>query len=195
MRLTKKSGGVVAAVVMAGGLTAASATSAFADSPAHGSKTAAAAKGSEQAKKDAKKDAKKHAGHHHGLGMHGERTVKGKDGKTVVQEWQAGTVTAVGGTTVTVKSADGFTMTWTLDSATKVRAGAAGATSKVGDKVLVEGVKSGSVNQARVVVDRTARHAAKPSGKDKDKTAPGAGKHRKPGAPPNHDGTPAAHTA
>ncbi|NUP50201.1 MAG: hypothetical protein HOW97_23260 [Catenulispora sp.] len=189
MKLTKKSGGVVAAVVMAGGLTAASATSAFADSPAHSPKTAAAAKGAEQAKKDAKK----HAGRHHRLGMHGERTVKGKDGKTVVQEWQAGTVTAVSGHTVTVKSADGFTMTWTLDSATKMRAGTTGATAKVGDKVLVEGVKSGSVNQARVVVDRTDRHAAKAPGKNK--TAPGAGKHRKPGAPPSHDGTSAAHNA
>ncbi|NUS57482.1 MAG: hypothetical protein HOV66_21895 [Streptomycetaceae bacterium] len=198
MRLTKKSGGVVAAVVMAGGLTAASAASAFADAPAHGSKTASAAKGSEHAKKDAKKGtAKTHKGHHHRLGMHGERTVKGKDGKTVVHEWQSGTVTAVSGNTVTVKSADGFTLTWTVDSATKVHAGPAGAKAKVGDKVLVEGVKSGAVNQAHIVLDRTARHAGKNAEKpgDKDKNTPPAGKHRKPGTPQDHDGTAAAHTA
>ena len=184
MKLTKKSGGVVAAVVMAGGLTAASATSAFADSPAHTAKTASAAKGTAHTKKDTKDNAgKTHKGRHHRLGLHGERTVKGKDGKTVVHEWQTGTVTAVSGDTITVKSADGFTMTWSLDSTTKVRAGTAGTKAKVGDKVLVEGVKSGSVNQARILLDRTA-----------------TGKHRKTGAPHgaphSHDGkTLAAHTA
>ncbi|GAA1958741.1 hypothetical protein [Catenulispora subtropica] len=171
MKLTKKSGGVVAAVVMAGGLTAASATSAFADAPAHSSKSVPAAK--------------THKGLHHRLGMHGERTVKGKDGKTVVHEWQAGVVTAVSGDTVTVKSTDGFTLTWTLDSTTKVHAGTQGAKAKVGDKVLVEGVKSGSANQARVLIDRTDKHAKK---------APG-GKHRKPTAPHGHDRKTSAHDA
>ena len=186
MKLTKKSGGVVAAVVMAGGLTAASATSAFADAPAHTSKTAAAAKGSDAAKKD---KAKTHHGRHHRLGTHGERTVKGKDGKTVVHEWQVGAVTAVSGDTVTVKSSDGFTMTWTASSSTKLHTGKAGSDVKVGDKVLVEGVKSGSVNEAHVVIDRTAGHAAKPAekpGDGKDKK-PATGKHRKPGTPQSHD--------
>lgn len=184
MKLTKKSGGVVAAVVMAGGLTAASATSAFA-APAHPSKTASAAKGSDAAKKD---DAKTRHGRHHRMGTHGERTVKGEDGKTVVHEWQVGAVTAVSGDTVTVKSSDGFTMTWTAGSTTKLHTGKAGSKVKVGDKVLVEGVKSGSVNEAHVVIDRTARHAAKTPekpGEDKDKK-PATGKHRKPDAPQSH---------
>ncbi|MFD0639286.1 hypothetical protein ACFQ9X_54615 [Catenulispora yoronensis] len=111
MRLTKKRGGVIAAVVMAGGLTAASATSAFGAAPAHSSKTQLGPR----------------HGTHQRLGMHGERTVKGKDGKSVVHEWQTGTVTAVSGDTVTVKSTDGFTLTWTVDATAKAHLGGRGA--------------------------------------------------------------------
>jgi hypothetical protein len=193
MKLTKKSGGVVAAVVMAGGLTAASASSAFASAPAHGPKTTPVAKDADQ-----HKTAKTHTGRHHRTGTHGERTVKGKDGKTVVHEWQIGTVTAVGGSTVTVKSTDGFTLTWTTGSAAKVRAGDRGTQVKVGDKVLVEGVKAGAVNQARVVLDHTAQQADR-NDKDADHDGNGrqdtekdkapTGKHRKAGAPQTGEGT------
>ena len=192
MKLTKKSGGVVAAVVMAGGLTAASASSAFAAAPTHAPKTTPVAKGTDHDKKD---NAKTHKGrHHHRMGTHGERTVKGKDGKSVVHEWQSGTVTAVKGDTVTVKSTDGFTLTWTTSTTTMVHAGAKGAQVKVGDKVMVEGVKAGAVNQAHHVMDHTAQQAGNNADKagDKDKRAghdqdgqgkAPTGKHRKVEAP------------
>jgi hypothetical protein len=51
--------------------------------------------------------------------LHGEMTVQGKDGvkKIVVQR---GTVTAVDAKTVSVKSSDGFALTWTLGDKVRV---------------------------------------------------------------------------
>jgi hypothetical protein len=52
--------------------------------------------------------------------LHGEITVQGRDGvRTVVV--QRGAVTAVDGRAVTVKSADGWTLTWTLGDDVRVR--------------------------------------------------------------------------
>jgi hypothetical protein len=86
--------------------------------------------------------------------LHGEAVVQTDDGtKTVVV--QRGTVTAVDATTVTVKSADGFTLTWTFGDAVKVikdRAQAAPSALTVGTAVGVAGEKDGSTTTARLVV-------------------------------------------
>ena len=170
MKLTKKGGGIAVAVVLAGGLAAAGTTTAFA-APA-GSAHSAAAKSAE--KKDAgKKAAGRAARFLHG--QHGEKTVTGKDGKTVTHEWQVGKVTAVGTGSLTVQSGDGVSWTWTTSADTKVRA-PQHAAAQVGDEVLVTGVKAGTGNEARVVVDPGQDKIQK--WEQKHQQAP-QGKHRK----------------
>jgi len=85
--------------------------------------------------------------------LHGEFVVQTKDGlKTVVL--QKGSVTALSATSVTVKSTDGFTVTWTINDQTKVRkdkAPAASTALKSGLVVRVVGPKDGSTTTARVI--------------------------------------------
>jgi len=92
----------------------------------------------------------------HGLrsrALHGEFVVQTKDGlKTVVL--QKGSVTALSATSVTVKSTDGFTVTWTINDQTRVRkdkAAAASSDLKSGLVVRVVGPKDGSSTTARVI--------------------------------------------
>jgi hypothetical protein len=86
--------------------------------------------------------------------LHGEITVQGKDGvRTVVV--QRGTVTAADATTVSVKSTDGFTQTWTLGDKLRVvqnRAAADRAAVKTGAVVGVAGAKTGDTTTARLIV-------------------------------------------
>jgi hypothetical protein len=85
--------------------------------------------------------------------LHGEVTVQGKDGtKTIVV--QRGSVTAVNGGSLTVKSTDGYTLTWTLagkativQNKKKVEATAL----KAGEQVGVAGTKDGSADDARLI--------------------------------------------
>jgi hypothetical protein len=70
---------------------------------------------------------------------HGEVTVRDSSGAAVVMTVQRGTVTASSPSSLSVKSADGFTATYSLDSTTR---GASGAVAK-GDVVLVVAKKSG----------------------------------------------------
>jgi len=85
--------------------------------------------------------------------LHGEMTVQGKNGvKTVVV--QRGTVTAVDATSVSVKSTDGFTQTWTLGDPLRVvqnRKAADAAAIKTGAEVGVAGKKDGDKTVARLV--------------------------------------------
>ena len=81
--------------------------------------------------------------------QHGELTVQDQAGKAVVMTLQRGTVTTVSSTSVTVKSADGFTATYAVDDATR---GRAGAVTK-GDAVLVVAQKTG----AKAVAIRAVR--------------------------------------
>ncbi len=90
---------------------------------------------------------KTHAGKHHaGLrGVeHGELTVHTKAGDKVV-DVQRGTVTAVDATSVTVKSLDGFSASYTLDPTTKVhkdkKAAAVGDVA-VNDRVQLQATKT-----------------------------------------------------
>ncbi|MGI5242501.1 hypothetical protein [Dactylosporangium sp. CA-139066] len=85
--------------------------------------------------------------------LHGEVVVQTKDGpQTVVV--QRGTVTAKGDGSVTVKSTDGFTLTWTTNDTTKVAAGGRKAALDqvvLGAQVGIGGVKS-DPQVARLVV-------------------------------------------
>lgn len=107
-------------------------------------------------------------GHHRGapgrgLGgaLHGELVVpKGTGFQTV--DVQRGDVTAVSPTSLTVKSADGFTKTYVLTPATIVEAGRDGITTvKVGEKVGVLATVTGNVATARHVRDLTQLKAAR----------------------------------
>ncbi|GAA2539838.1 hypothetical protein GCM10010435_03970 [Winogradskya consettensis] len=77
--------------------------------------------------------------------LHGEITVQVKEGtRTVVV--QRGTVTATDAKTLSVKSSDGFTQTWTLGDKAKVQ-----GTLKTGAEVGVAGRKDGDATVARLV--------------------------------------------
>jgi hypothetical protein len=88
--------------------------------------------------------------------LHGEVTLQTKKGvQTVVV--QRGTVTAVNATTVTVKSSDGFTETWTFADKLRVRSErkkADRAAIVVGAEAGVAGAKVGDTATARLIVVR-----------------------------------------
>ena len=103
-----------------------------------------------------------HGGHGHGgpkgirggfgRPLHGELVVPGADGtgtRTVLV--QRGTVTARTGTSVTVRSTDGFTVTWAVDARTTVRTGPRAGTTT---PPSVDGLAVGDV--VHVTGDRTA---------------------------------------
>jgi hypothetical protein len=85
--------------------------------------------------------------------LHGEVTVQTKNGvKTIAV--QRGSVTAVTGTSVTVKSTDGYSLTWTLAAqVTVVQSKKKVATSalKAGEQIGVAGTKDGSADDARLI--------------------------------------------
>jgi len=81
-----------------------------------------------------------------GRALHGEFTVSTKNGVKTFDA-QNGQVTAVSATSMTVRSSDGFSLTWTLDASTRVRVhGAKGSVSDITDgaTVRVLGLKSGT---------------------------------------------------
>jgi hypothetical protein len=89
-----------------------------------------------------------------GKALHGEATVQTDDGtKTVVV--QRGTVTAVTPTSLTVKSTDGFSLTWTYGNPIKViqnKVEVAPGTLAVGATVGVAGTRTGTATTASLVV-------------------------------------------
>lgn len=91
-------------------------------------------------------------------GVHGEATVRRKDGFHLAT-WQRGKVTAVSGTSLTVRSADGASWTWTANGGTRVRKNGEKAGLKAlatGDQVVVAGERSGGTRTARLV--RVPKH-------------------------------------
>jgi hypothetical protein len=86
---------------------------------------------------------------------HGRLTMRTKTGDEVV-DVQRGQVTAVNATSVTVKSQDGFTATYAVGSAAKIRVKkqtAAMSGVHVGDRVGVTAVHSGSTDTVRRLAD------------------------------------------
>lgn len=86
---------------------------------------------------------------------HGEVTLRSKTGDKVF-DLQRGVVTTVSSTSVTVKSKDGFTATYTVGSGTKVRKqkqASAIADVHTGDRVGVLALHSGSTDTLRRLRD------------------------------------------
>ena len=89
--------------------------------------------------------------------IHGEFTVPKSGGGYQTIVVQRGTVTAVSGTSITVKSSDGYTLTYAVPSKTVVGAQAAGIGSvKKGDTVFVTATVSGTTATAVSILDATA---------------------------------------
>lgn len=108
-----------------------------------------------------------------GLGdaLHGEFTTRAPGGGYQVMTAQLGAATAVSATSITVKSEDGFTRTYTVGDGTLVNAGNDGiADVHTGDQVRVRGVVKDGATTAVTVLDVTTvkqlrgRWRAKPSG-------------------------------
>jgi hypothetical protein len=86
--------------------------------------------------------------------LHGEAVVQTTEGvKTVVV--QRGTITAIDASSVTVKSADGYTLTWTFGDPVHVvehRTSVQPSELAVGATVGVAGAKNGDQTTARLIV-------------------------------------------
>jgi hypothetical protein len=86
--------------------------------------------------------------------LHGETVVQTKDGvKTVA--FQRGTVTAISTTSVTVKSTDGFTQTWTIGDKLDVvqhRKTVQASEVKAGAEIGIAGPKENGALTARLIV-------------------------------------------
>jgi hypothetical protein len=95
---------------------------------------------------------------HHGLldrAEHGQVTVRTKTGTEVI-DVQRGLVTAVSPTSITVKSKDGFSATYVVNSATKVsKTGKQSAIGSVasGDNVAIAAIHSGNTDTAKRIGD------------------------------------------
>jgi len=86
---------------------------------------------------------------------HGEVTLNGKNHKVV--DVQRGEVQAVSATSISVKSDDGFTATYTINSDTKVRKGgkqAAIGDVHTGDKVGIVATKADGTSTATRVAEK-----------------------------------------
>ncbi len=100
------------------------------------------------------------AAHQHKWGLerralHGEVTLGGAKKQRVI-DFQRGTVTAVDGNTVTVKSVDGFTASYVAGPKTKVRKDKAPSTIAavgVNDRVRVVALKTGTTDTLRLIGD------------------------------------------
>lgn len=87
--------------------------------------------------------------------LHGEAVVKTKDGGTQTVAVQRGEVTAIDGDSMTVKSTDGFTVTWTFGDDLRVvehRATVRVSDVKVGTTLGVAGAKDGDKGAARLIL-------------------------------------------
>ncbi|MFG2056203.1 hypothetical protein ACGFI9_19495 [Micromonospora sp. NPDC048930] len=87
--------------------------------------------------------------------LHGEVVVQTKDGDPKTVAVQRGQVTAIDDRSMTVKCADGFTMTWTFDEKLRVierRTTVRSSDIKVGTTVGVAGAKDGDGGVARLIV-------------------------------------------
>jgi hypothetical protein len=85
---------------------------------------------------------------------HGEVVVQTKQGDKTI-DVQRGQVTAIDDTSITVKSADGFTQTWVFGKPMRViehRTTIQASAVKVGTKVGIAGLKDGSTLTARLLV-------------------------------------------
>jgi|GEM_PF-1715844 len=102
------------------------------------------------------------AGARTGLGglIHGSFTVRGPSGSYETLDTQVGTVEDVSSSSLTVKSADGFSQSYSVTASTVVYAGDRGIGSVAkGDQVAVVGLATGGGVTAERVVDLTQLQA------------------------------------
>ena len=96
--------------------------------------------------------------------VHGQFTEPKSGGGYQTVDVQNGTVSAVSASSVTVKSADGFSATYAVTSSTVVDAKAAGIGSvKKGDTIFVTATVSGGAATAANITDMTAVNAGRAS--------------------------------
>jgi hypothetical protein len=94
-----------------------------------------------------------------GLGgvIHGQATVPKPGGGYQTVDVQRGIVTDVSSSSITVKSADGYSAAYVVSSSTEVNAQAAGiGTVKVGDTVGITATVSGKTATAASIIDLTS---------------------------------------
>jgi hypothetical protein len=88
--------------------------------------------------------------------LHGDFTASDGNGGYTTKRLQAGTVTDVSATSITAKSADGYTTTFAIGAATTVDNGDDQVTDvKTGDAVTVVGTVDGSKATATTITDTT----------------------------------------
>jgi hypothetical protein len=164
MTSTRRRVGVIAAwtaaAVLGLGAAAGAANVAFADPTPSPSTTASPeAKPDKGERGDRPGRIGKRFGHGlRGHGIHGEFVVKDRDGNFVTLLTQRGEVTAVDGDSITLKSEDGYTKTYTVNDDTRIRRDRDKAEIgdiKVGDQAAVTAEKSGDGGTARAVIART----------------------------------------
>lgn len=96
--------------------------------------------------------------------IHGTFTIKGPNGSYETIATQYGTAGTVTASSITVKSADGFSQTYTVDPSTVVDADSNGITSVItGDTVSIQATVSGSTFTAQTVLDLTQVQANRKS--------------------------------
>lgn len=149
--ITLAASGVLAAGLGAGALGVASAAAPTPSAPSAPSQTARP-----------KADHPRHPRPLLGRVIHGQGTVKTRQGwETLVV--QRGQIVSVSATSLTLRSSDGFTSTYTLNSATKVRARGQAATVgelKPGERAMVLAVKQGNALLAKRVAHLKAAQPA-----------------------------------
>lgn len=93
-----------------------------------------------------------------GVGIHGEYVVRGEqEGQYVTVARQLGEVTAVDQDSITVKSADGYTREYVVNSETRVNDDEGISAVKVGHKVAVTATVEGGTATARAILDGDLR--------------------------------------
>jgi hypothetical protein len=89
--------------------------------------------------------------------LHGSAVIAKSGGGSETVDVQRGTVTEVSSSSITVKSSDGYTFTYAVNSSTFVGASSKGISSvKTGDTVFVSAIASGHTATAASVLDATA---------------------------------------
>jgi len=93
-----------------------------------------------------------------GPGIHGEYVVRGEqEGQWVTVARQLGEVTAVDQDSITVKSEDGYTREYVVNSETRVNGDEGISAVKVGHKVAVSATVEGGTATARAILDGDLR--------------------------------------
>jgi hypothetical protein len=98
--------------------------------------------------------------------VHGSLTVLDRDGKLVTYQLDHGTVSAVGGSSLTIGEAGGSSVTVSTSTVTRIRKAARSATQvdlKVGDEVLVRSTVAGGSTTATLVIVLPPAPATPPS--------------------------------